>query len=58
MNAEVGAQAATDKLMLKSQIDGLSAEVEFLKAEQAKSQELQHLHDEHLAKGDAREKKL
>jgi ABC-type phosphate transport system auxiliary subunit len=44
--------------MLKSQIDSLSAEVESLKAEQAKAQELQRLHDEHLAKVDAREKSL
>jgi hypothetical protein len=44
--------------LLKSQIDGLSAEVESLKAEQAKAQELQRLHDEHLAKVDQREKGL
>jgi FtsZ-binding cell division protein ZapB len=44
--------------MLKSQIDGLSAEVESLKVQQAKAQELQRLHDEDLAKADAREKNL
>jgi glutamate 5-kinase len=58
MSAEVGAQAAADKLMLKSQVDGLFAEVEALKAEQTKTQELQRLHDEHLAKMDAQEKSL
>jgi hypothetical protein len=58
MSAEVGAQAAADKLMLKSQVDDLSAKVEALKAEHTKAQELQRLHDEHLAKMDAREKNL
>jgi hypothetical protein len=53
MSAEVGAQIAADKLTLKSQVNGLSAEVEALKAKQTKAQELQRLHDEHLAKADA-----
>jgi hypothetical protein len=44
--------------MPKSQIDGLSTEVENLKAEQAKARELQRLHDKHLAKVDEREKGL
>jgi hypothetical protein len=57
-NAEVGAQAAADKLMLKSQIDSLSAEVETLKVEQAKARDLQRLRDEHLAKMNEREKSL
>jgi hypothetical protein len=58
MSAKVGAQAATDKLTLKSQVDNLSVEVEALKAKQTKAQELQRLHDEHLAMMDAREKNL
>jgi hypothetical protein len=49
----VGAQAAANKLALKAQVDSLFAEVENLKAEQAKAQELQQLHNEHLAKVDA-----
>jgi hypothetical protein len=36
--ADIGTQAAADKLTLKSQLDGLSAEVESLKTERAKAQ--------------------
>jgi hypothetical protein len=56
--ANVGAQAATDKLTLKSQVEGLCAEVENLKVERAKAQELEQLHIKRLAKADAREKSL
>jgi hypothetical protein len=58
MVADIGAQAAADKLTLKSQLDGLFAEVESLKAERAKSQELEQQHTECLAKANAREKSL
>jgi hypothetical protein len=57
-NAEVGAQAVANKSLLKAQVDGLAAEVDNLKAERAKAQELQQLHGEHLAEADAQEKKL
>jgi hypothetical protein len=40
MSADVGAQIAADNLTLKSQVDGLSAEVKALKAKQTKAQEL------------------
>jgi ribosomal 50S subunit-recycling heat shock protein len=56
--ADVGAQDATDKLVLKAQVDSLSTKVKNLKAERAKAQELQQLHDDHLAKADAREKNM
>jgi hypothetical protein len=51
--AEIGAQAASDKLTMKSQLDGLSAEVECLNAKRAKAQELEQQHTERLAKIDA-----
>jgi hypothetical protein len=44
--------------LLKTQVDGLATEVAQLKTEQAKAQELQLLHDKHLAEADAREKSL
>jgi hypothetical protein len=56
--ADVGAQDAADKLTLKSQVDGLYTEVENLKAEWAKAQELEQLHIERLTKADTREKSL
>jgi hypothetical protein len=56
--ADIGTQAAADKLTLKSQLDGLSAEVESLKTERAKAQELEQLHIKSLAKADARGKSL
>jgi hypothetical protein len=47
-----------DNSLLKSQVDGLAAEVTHLKAEQTKAQELQLLHEKHRAKADSREKDL
>jgi hypothetical protein len=44
--------------VLKAQVDSLSDEVENLKAEWAKAQEMQQLHDEHLTKEDAWENNL
>jgi hypothetical protein len=44
--------------LLKTQVDSLAAEVAQLKTEQAKSQELQLLHDKHRAKANVREKSL
>jgi hypothetical protein len=58
MSAEVGAQAAANKLTLRSQVDNLSTEVESLKDKHTKAHELHRLHVKHLAKADAREKNL
>jgi hypothetical protein len=49
---------AAKNSLLKTQVDSLAAEVTQLKAEQAKSQELQLLHDKQQAKADSREKSL
>jgi hypothetical protein len=43
---------------MRLEIDDLTAEVSTLKDEQAKSRELQRLHNEHLAKVEEREKEL
>jgi hypothetical protein len=48
--AEVVAQAAEDKIKMRSEIDALTAEVGLLKEEQVKTMEMQRLHDERLAK--------
>jgi uncharacterized protein (DUF3084 family) len=49
---------ASDNSSLRTQVDSLAAEVTHLKAEQAKAQELQLLHDKHRAEADSRKKDL
>jgi uncharacterized protein (DUF3084 family) len=49
---------ASDNSMLKTQVDSLTAEITHLKAEQAKAQGTQLLHDKRRAEADSREKDL